>query len=95
MSWLSDLLRVPSSSNPDKPEIKDEQYLDKNGRTFLNAYISFYERDLSADSLSNESSSFYMSSFYTVPTPKNEKHWELAHSLETYKGGLKTFVVDR
>ena len=85
----------PSSRYSANQVIQDEQFLDRDGRIYMDTYLSYYERETSMDAADNDSPfvDTFISSFYSVPASNDERHWELAHGAANYDGGLKTFVV--
>lgn len=95
MNLLSRIMASASSVFPPEQEIYDEQFLDKEGRYHLQAYLSFYERQDSLLSSSQETNMVdtLMTSLYTPPSYDMQHSWEEAHRLDAYGGGLKEYVV--
>lgn len=95
MKRLFNLFRSPGSQYVVGQEIRDEQYLDKDGRVHMDTYLSFYDRELSMESVASETAfaDNFIASFYSVPASSDERNWEKAHGPERYEGGLKSFEV--
>lgn len=95
MKRLFKLFGSPSSQYAAEQEIRDEQYLDKDGRVHIDTYLSFYDRELSMESVANETefADNIIALFYSVPSSNNERNWEKAHGPARYEGGLQSFEV--
>lgn len=95
MKRLFNSFGSPSSQYAAEQEIRDEQYLDKDGRVHMDTYLSFYDRELSMDSVASETAlaDNFIASFYSVPASCDERNWEKAHGPARYEGGLKSYEV--
>lgn len=95
MIRILDLFRKTSTCYSSDQEIRDQQFLDKDGRVHMDTYLSFYDRETSVEAAVNETAfaDNFIASFYSAPISTDERHWEQAHGPERYEGGLKTFDV--
>lgn len=95
MRRLFNLFKSPGPQFSSDQEIQDEQFLDKDGRVHMDTYLSFYDRELSIESVANETAfaDNIIASFYSIPSSNNERNWEKAHGPARYEGGLQSFEV--
>lgn len=68
--------------------IRKKEFFDHNGLKHIQFYLSFYK-----DPYSDISSDFYGISSRKEPTYEEKKAWKEQHGPQTYKGGIKEFVI--